>query len=246
METKVVFHLEDFRKSIFCGLESTLVENNVFVIFRDLGCDVLAHDGCLQIATLRSQVSGSMSLVIYGDLQHERISQLLYRTKDKWKAPPSDIIKINTDAAVDLNNSCFGLGIIVRNEEGLVLLSSSLFLQAGFLPEIAEATAILRGIQLALDAGLHPFVVESDNLNVVNLILAKEPPRSEIGLVISDILNLLVSVDFISISYVPRTVNSVTHDLAKFTLSIFDDRIWIEEVSNCIEPLIRADNSSIK
>ncbi|KAK3183660.1 hypothetical protein Dsin_030946 [Dipteronia sinensis] len=55
---------------------------------------------------------------------------------------------------------------------------------------IAEAYAILRGIRFAVDAVLLPAVIESDAKTVVDLIDAKAPPLADIGVVISDIINL--------------------------------------------------------
>ncbi|KAI9180595.1 hypothetical protein LWI28_006320 [Acer negundo] len=62
---------------------------------------------------------------------------------------------------------------------------------ACFSPQIAEATAILRGIRFAVDSGFLPAVVESDVKSVVDIINSGMAPLADIGLVIQDILLLL-------------------------------------------------------
>ncbi|KAI9192527.1 hypothetical protein LWI28_024188 [Acer negundo] len=52
---------------------------------------------------------------------------------------------------------------------------------------IAEEVAILRGISLATEARLMSFVIESNALEVVNLINAGVPSSTNIGLVIGEI-----------------------------------------------------------
>ena len=69
---------------------------------------------------------------------------------------------------------------------------------------MSEAIAILRGIQLALDSGLSPCMIESDVEVVVKWINMKEPILSEIGNIISDIHGLQVQARCLSIEFVPR------------------------------------------
>ncbi|KAI9174576.1 hypothetical protein LWI28_019508 [Acer negundo] len=59
---------------------------------------------------------------------------------------------------------------------------------------VAEVVAVLRGIILAIETGLTPFVVEIDALVVVNLIQGGKAPLADVGLIIAEILNKLNSV----------------------------------------------------
>ncbi|KAK3231558.1 hypothetical protein Dsin_003439 [Dipteronia sinensis] len=43
----------------------------------------------------------------------------------RWRPPDRGIYKLNTDAAVDEENSCVGLGMIIRDHLGRVMASSS-------------------------------------------------------------------------------------------------------------------------
>ncbi|KAL5759860.1 hypothetical protein ACOSQ2_018698 [Xanthoceras sorbifolium] len=59
------------------------------------------------------------------------------------------------------------------------------------------------GLSIDFEAGFSPVLLEFDALSVVNLVISKPPPYSEIGLFIMDILNLnlQVNTDSPSIEY---------------------------------------------
>ncbi|KAH7576625.1 hypothetical protein JRO89_XS01G0119500 [Xanthoceras sorbifolium] len=78
-----------------------------------------------------------------------------------WTPPAEGSWKINTDAALDSNRGVRGIGIIIRNHNGLVCASSMQKLQTHFMPQIAEGVALLRGIKFAANLGLFPTSLES-------------------------------------------------------------------------------------
>ncbi|KAI9180800.1 hypothetical protein LWI28_008283 [Acer negundo] len=152
-----------------------------------------------------------------------------------WSPPSHDLYKINCDAAIDSTGYLVGCGAVIRNSNGLVMTASSQQLVATFLPHVAEAYAILCGLQLAIDSGLFPVTVESDAAVVVNWINEGLVPISEVGVFISDIKNLLQQIQFIAVSFVPRLANTVAHCLAKFALSCG------EEYPPCISLIVQAE-----
>ncbi|KAL5838434.1 hypothetical protein ACOSQ3_015603 [Xanthoceras sorbifolium] len=86
--------------------------------------------------------------------------------------------------------------------------------------EVAEAMAILRGIQLASKLGVLPIDVEYDASSMVSMIIAESPSLSDVELVIADILQLKFSLSISQTSFVSRSCNRVAHKLAKFGLSV--------------------------
>ncbi|KAK3230042.1 hypothetical protein Dsin_001923 [Dipteronia sinensis] len=108
-----------------------------------------------------------------------------------------------------------GIGIIVRDSSGAVMASVSQIIRAGYDPLIAEATAILRGVQLALEAGFWHCIIESNAQVIVNLINSQSSVSSDVGLIVTDILNLIVNFRECIISFVRRNANKAAHCLAK-------------------------------
>ncbi|KAL5795823.1 hypothetical protein ACOSQ2_000643 [Xanthoceras sorbifolium] len=65
-----------------------------------------------------------------------------------WKAPPAAVFKLNVDASCDVLSGCSGLGVVVRNATRIAMFAAAVPLIFCADVEVAEAKAILTGIQL--------------------------------------------------------------------------------------------------
>ncbi|KAK2637953.1 hypothetical protein Ddye_025748 [Dipteronia dyeriana] len=74
----------------------------------------------------------------------------------KRKPPVTGIFEVNTDATIDSKVWRVGFGIIISDCEGFVLASSAQAMMANFPPQLAEALALLKGIQFVYDSRLWP------------------------------------------------------------------------------------------
>ncbi|KAK3188939.1 hypothetical protein Dsin_028500 [Dipteronia sinensis] len=97
--------------------------------------------------------------------------------------------KVNNDNALNSIVHCVGVGVVVRNNLGLVMAASLQRIEVGFTPKVVEALAILRRVSLVVDAGLVLVVVESNAVWLVKHINASSPLEADVGLVVSDILH---------------------------------------------------------
>ena len=122
--------------------------------------------------------------------------------------------------------------------EGLVMAASSQKVAATFSPQVVEAVAIYRGLQLAVVSGLTPCMLESDAKVVIKWINDATPLCSEIGNVISDILVLQHLAQCVSIRIFHRKANHVAHVLVKNNISCVEDMFWLEKFPPCIGALI--------
>ncbi|KAL5820684.1 hypothetical protein ACOSQ3_022566 [Xanthoceras sorbifolium] len=77
----------------------------------------------------------------------------------RWRAPSLGWLKLNTEPAFDSCRRRLGFGVVICDSKGLVMLSGSLVFDGFFSPEIAEAMAILRGVQLAQEMGFSPICI---------------------------------------------------------------------------------------
>lgn len=110
---------------------------------------------------------------------------------------------MNVDAAVSSKADYAGIGVLVRNSAGDVMAASTF--QVLFLGDVefVEAITVQKGIQFATDIGLVPAIIESDSLNVVNLIGNKITNKCEVGWLISDIQGLTSSQNPIKVLFAP-------------------------------------------
>ncbi|KAL5861560.1 hypothetical protein ACOSQ4_002856 [Xanthoceras sorbifolium] len=127
---------------------------------------------------------------------------------------------------------------LVRDSNGIVRLFASKVLEVGFSPSLAKSVAIHSGMLLAAESGLLPAIMESDAQSVINLILAGSSIRSEIGLVIDDILDLKSRFDFTCFSFALRSSNRVAHCFAKMALVHALDVVLFEEAPPSLQYLV--------
>ena len=101
-----------------------------------------------------------------------------------------------------------------------------------------EAEAVLFSIQSAHQADCFPIIIESDSKEVVDLSLKKKKTcKAEIVWKITEIQAKLENQNLSSVSYVPRSCNSIAHSLAKIALGFESQVFWLEnflEQISCI------------
>ena len=61
----------------------------------------------------------------------------------RWAPPPIDIVKINWDAAVNVEQGCIGLGCVARSSTGCFLAARCVVKKISADPTVAEAIAAL-------------------------------------------------------------------------------------------------------
>ncbi|KAI9169470.1 hypothetical protein LWI28_012764 [Acer negundo] len=144
-----------------------------------------------------------------------------------WQLPVEGTYKVNSDAAIDKDRQAVGIGLVIRDHQGMVLMATSTqCIHARYGPLVAKAAAILRGVILAIETGLTPFVVETDALGVANLVKAGFAPSADIGLIIEGILFRLWNFGGETVVYVFRNANFVADTLSKMALGPPVDYFW--------------------
>ncbi|KAK3225999.1 hypothetical protein Dsin_005861 [Dipteronia sinensis] len=107
--------------------------------------------------------------------------------------------------------------------------------------QIAEALAILCGIEFAIDIGQVPIEIQSDAFGVVKFVNEKVTPLADTRIILSDIQELLCIVPIVSVSYVSRKADMVAHCLVKIALTISENHFWLEAYPPIVEKWILGD-----
>ena len=148
----------------------------------------------------------------------------------QWCPPPRDWLKINVDTAVDAEKQVTGLGVVIRDSDGkckAAAVKTSKFFGSVVM---AEAAAMEWGLQVASSIGVTNGVVESDSLEVVELVNKKSTNMSEVFWVISEILEKQKTFQNFKAQHVLRTWNGIAHALAKLALQRNETVIWLDEL----------------
>ncbi|KAK3224706.1 hypothetical protein Dsin_004568 [Dipteronia sinensis] len=154
-----------------------------------------------------------------------------HRARNTWRPLDQSLFKIYYDAAIDDVRCRIGIGIVIQDFNGFVLVLWSQALVTGFSAQVAGVVAIQRKLQFCKDCGLALYVLESDTTVVVKWINYGSHVDLDCGEILSDIWNLMYNLDRMTINCVPILANQVTYRHAKFTLSVSKDKFLTEEYS---------------
>ena len=146
------------------------------------------------------------------------------------KPPPVDIFKINFDGAVFAEENCSGVGVIVRDREGLAIAAMSEKIPQLLQPTKIEAMAATRALEFAREVGISEAILEGDSLLVIKALATKDIGLAPFGLLIQDAYKLTEAFSLLSYSHTKREGNQVAHDLAKLAVTIPNCVIWMEDV----------------
>ncbi|GJN35111.1 hypothetical protein PR202_gb23849 [Eleusine coracana subsp. coracana] len=105
-------------------------------------------------------------------------SQVTKDHEQKWSPPPPGWVKINTDASFCATSGRASVRIVVRDDNGLVLLSAWRLLRGCVSVEEAEGEACLEGVRLMAEWIRQPARVESDCAALMGALKSEAPNRS--------------------------------------------------------------------
>ena len=136
---------------------------------------------------------------------------------------------MNFDAAVFSNLKCSGVGEIIRNSAGEVMVGMSAKGEYVHNSDEAEALACRKALEFSMEAGFSNLVIEGDNSNVMRAISSSVANNSLFGHIVDDIRHYISSRQLVAFSCVKRKGNMVAHSLARFARNIVDDLYWMED-----------------
>ncbi|MBA0760086.1 hypothetical protein Gotri_022868 [Gossypium trilobum] len=132
------------------------------------------------------------------------------RSMVKWSPPPQGWLKINVDAGLLIAKKRAVSGFIIRNGEGFIMGSGFQRHNLVHSVVIAEALAILHGLQFALDLGFSNVILESDS----RLVDAK---------------NLARKFQCCRFQFIAREGNGAAHVMVVQGMRAEGDSFWVED-----------------
>lgn len=140
----------------------------------------------------------------------------------KWKRPPHQWVKCNTDAAWPQEGERCGIGWVLRNDTGRVL-----WMGARALPKLknvleAELEALKWAILTMSRFHYKKIIFESDALNLINLLNNREEWPS-ITPSLQELKRTLLQFEEVKFVFTPRGANGVADRIARESLSFLND-----------------------
>ena len=98
-----------------------------------------------------------------------------------------NLVKINFDGAVFLKENKSGIGVVVRNENGLVLGSCTKRLSQAYSATEIETMVATTALVFASELGVRQAILEGDSMVVIKALKEFEYPLSPLGLLLEDV-----------------------------------------------------------
>ncbi|XP_059429145.1 uncharacterized protein LOC132162954 [Corylus avellana] len=143
----------------------------------------------------------------------------------RWKKPPFGVVKFNWDAAVDKERERMGIGIIVRDHNGLILAAYVASRQYITDPTTTKALVAWKMVELCVCMEFQNVILEGDSLEVIQALRKEECSWGRCGTLINDTKLLLQNVDQWSFCHVKSTGNVAAYRLAKLAISLNEERL---------------------
>ncbi|KAL6225182.1 hypothetical protein ACLB2K_004033 [Fragaria x ananassa] len=132
-----------------------------------------------------------------------------------WQPPSPGMLSLNTDASVINNGVNIGVGVVVRNHLGDLVLAGGERVQGRFRPSVAEFLALCKGLEYVVEHNWLLEKVECDCLEAVRVVNDVCECFAEEGILVDRVRVLLVAVGSPKLSHVSRTANGAADVVAK-------------------------------
>ncbi|XVF59042.1 hypothetical protein PTKIN_Ptkin07bG0242400 [Pterospermum kingtungense] len=171
----------------------------------------------------------------------QRDAQLLSDLTVKWEPPVGSFVKVNFDGAFDKNSNTWGIGIVIRNSEELVMAEKASKVLSVADSFTVEALAAIQAMYFAFESGFRHVSLEGDALCVIKGLRGWMDDLSPIGHIIEKGRSLKVFFPNCKFLHVKRQENMAAHILARLGLHRDEDEIWLEDCPDCIHAQFSLD-----
>ena len=152
------------------------------------------------------------------------------RSLTKWEPPPLDWVKINFDGATFQAKDAAGLGVIIRNDHGLVMAALTQVIPLPISVEMVEVLAARRALSFAHELGFDHIILEGDSDTAIRAMMNGSFSSASFGHILADIKVLSSHFRHLVFRHTRRQGNKVAHSLARAACNFSPFCTWIEEV----------------
>ncbi|XP_073014553.1 uncharacterized protein [Primulina eburnea] len=146
---------------------------------------------------------------------------------NQWIAPPINHLRLDVDAAYNVNSNQYAIGGVVRDHEGQPLLAFGKKITKPPSVVAAEIIAIEEGFQITTTHHLRINQITSDSLMAVQAVTSPTEDFGYTGDFATKTRKLLATHGHLKLEHVLRTANGVAHSLASFAISSPSPFVWL-------------------
>ena len=143
----------------------------------------------------------------------------------RWLCLQDGWVKTSFNRAVCSDSNQSRVGVVIWDNNSVMLASCSEKLHQAYKPDEVEALAALKAVSLARDLGFRNVILEGDSLDMIKALKSAEDSLYPTGLLVDDVKRVASSFERLVYSHVKRNDNRVAHSLAKNALCIPDSQV---------------------
>ncbi|XP_041001634.1 uncharacterized protein LOC121247334 [Juglans microcarpa x Juglans regia] len=163
---------------------------------------------------LYEQVSMQISVVVNNalNIQHKQLQVFDVSNKKihrvvSWNPPPIGFLKLNVDGAMFGDQNFAGVGVLLRDHNGDVVVACSKSEREVSSAEFIEATTLLKGLQLCAQWGVPKVLLETDCLILVHALNDMAEFLTDFDFILQDIRRLMRGFQEAKVVHVNRLGN---------------------------------------
>ncbi|XP_050278031.1 uncharacterized protein LOC126719535 [Quercus robur] len=162
-------------------------------------------------------------------------------TSVQWRPPEPNQYKANFDGAVFQSTNSAALGVVIRDWQGAVIGALSVRIPLPQTVAEVEILACCKAVSFALELSLREVVFEGDVVGVINAIKSGTAEHFSFGHIIDDIYHSSSHLNRCDFCFVNCSCNKVADPLAKKAKEGNDFKVWLEDISTDLAPLVASD-----
>jgi hypothetical protein len=145
--------------------------------------------------------------------------------------PPSSLLlnKVNVASVIFKERREVGIGVVVRNSQGVVLTASSEKVRSEGDLLWVSAVSLLKTLKFMLSIGFFDVEIECNSPHLVSILSLGKDFFTETGWIIEDIRELLPSFNSVSFKSIHKSCNRVALALANFSKEKDEQSAWLED-----------------
>ncbi|RLM69491.1 hypothetical protein C2845_PM17G09160 [Panicum miliaceum] len=159
----------------------------------------------------------------------------------RWQRPPVGWMKINTDAAYTAANGRGATGVVLRNDQGVVLVGAARAYSNVADVMMAEVMGARDGVLLALEQGATKVLLETDNATLISLLNSDDGIQSVIVGFWHEVRELSLSFVSFACIHVKREGNEAAHLCACMPSASCPELSWFEPFPNWLKEATNKD-----
>ncbi|KAL6227535.1 hypothetical protein ACLB2K_001492 [Fragaria x ananassa] len=200
-----------------------------------------------QFYNITNMMDWSSSLLLEYKHCHQRSVGTRKKNKSKWTCPPSGRLRVNIDGSFAHEEGRGGVGVVIRDHKGACVASLARPFPNAVSAIHMEVEALRAGLLVCVQQGWRDVEVESDCMNLVQVMQTDGEDFSMVGRIIEDCQRYVSAFNFFQLQHVCREANSVANRLVHFARCNNYDDFSLDETPAIIQDVLYEDlcNSSL-